>query len=68
MVGTYLSQVRAMIDAGYFHELADVAAIPSYWNHFLQDYPDHPIINSEHRDSTLGLTLYCTLPEYCLQP
>ena len=52
-------KVEAIVNAGFLEALvSDLAAIPSYWDKFLMDYPDHPIANSEFRHSTLGFTLY----------
>ena len=50
--------------AGYLKSLvSDLSAIPAFWEKFLLDYPNHPVATSEHRNSTLGFTLYSSLVE-----
>lgn len=56
---TFPTKVQSVLDHGCLDDLVDLGENPSYWEHILQDYPDHPLVSDlEKRSISFGATLY----------
>ena len=56
-----VAEASALLSEGYLQALVDdVANLPDYWQHFLEDYPGHVVhLRDPHLNRSVGCTLYC---------
>ena len=56
-----VAEASTLLSEGYLKALVDdVAKLPDYWQHFLEDYPGHMVrLRDPHLNRSVGCTLYC---------